>query len=226
MSEHDSKPKPPSGRLLWIGSAFAIVISAMAVASYRSDAELHAAPGSPLYGRAVHEAIQGLAGVGKRAGAGQPGGARPPLPAGLNPDEHYWCDDCKTYHKRQPAEAIGPDGVPASIARPAAPGARPPNPAAQPPTPAAARPPLPQGVSADEVYWCADCRAYHKRGGHAAPANGADGVPQAAAKPPLPAGVSADEVYWCEKCQSYHRKDSKPLPTPAEAPPAPAVKPE
>jgi len=221
MSENDSKPKPPSGRLLWIGAAFAIVISAMAVASYRPDAELNAAPGSPLYGRAVHEAIQGLAGVGKRAGAGQPAGARPPLPAGLSPDEHYWCESCKTYHKRQPAAAIGPDGVPASLARPPAPGAQPSTPAAQPPTPGAAQPPLPPGVTADEVYWCADCKAYHKRSSQAAPANGADGVPPAAAKPPLPPGVSADEVFWCENCKSYHRKDAHAAPAAGAGSPTP-----
>jgi len=218
MSENDSKPKPPSGHLLWIGAAFAIVISAMAVASYRPDAEVEAAPGSPLYGRAVHEAIQGLAGVGKQRQPGQPAGVRPPLPAGLSPDEHYWCDKCKTYHKRQPAAAIGPDGVPASLARPPAPGARPSVPAAQPPTPAGARPPLPPGVTADEVYWCADCKAYHKRSGQAGPA---DGAAPGQAKPPLPAGVSADEVYWCEKCRSYHRKDNHAAPAAGASPPAP-----
>lgn len=219
MSENDPKPKPPSSRLLWIGSGFAIVISAMAVASYRPAAELNAAPGSPLYGRAVHEAIQGLAGVGK-GGAGGPGGARPPLPAGLSAEDHYWCANCKTYHKRQPPEAIGPDGVPASIARPPAPGTRPPAPAGQAATPAGAQPPLPAGVSADEVYWCADCKAYHKRSGQAAPAHGA--APAGAAKPPLPAGVSADDVYWCANCKSYHRKGTHQAPAAVPGSPAPA----
>ena len=81
--------------------------------------------------------------------------ARPALPAGLSPEEHYWCEQCKAYHKRQPAQGQ-PAGARSTGCRSVGSGA---------PAPRVARtiPPLPAGLSAADYYWCTNCKAYHKR---------------------------------------------------------------
>ncbi len=185
MPDNENTPHPPAGGLLWVGAALALVITALAAGSYGASNEIDAAPGSPLYGKAVHEAIQGLAGNrAKQHAAGQPGAARPPLPAGLSPNDYYWCDKCKAYHKHKPGGA-GQASPPAAAGQPAAAQPAPPaNPQPVAGQPAAARPPLPAGFSPDEVYWCEKCKAYHKRNPKS--------PQQPAARPPAPEATPAE----------------------------------
>jgi hypothetical protein len=94
----------------------------------------------------------------------------------------------------------------------------------------AAIPVLPAGLSADEHYWCEQCKAYHQRQAGAAPqaqalAGGAPVTvpPAVAAVPPLPQGLDPAEYYWCANCKVYHsRKDPKLSVPPAGAVPTPA----
>lgn len=75
-------------------------------------------------------------------------------------------------------------------------------------------PPLPDGLSAADYYWCATCKAYHKR--DAAGAQPPAAIPPqpvaagtAEAIPPLPANLSAADYYWCPNCKAYHRRDAQ-----------------
>lgn len=136
-------------------------VVAAALISYGQPGIRQAAAGSPYYGKAVAEAINGL----KSPGTAAVPASRPPLPAGFSPAEYEWCETCKTYHKIPAGKA----GAPAA-AVPAIPAAV---------APAAGTiPPLPAGLSPADYYWCADCKSYHAR------------QPQQAAPAPAPvAGV-------------------------------------
>lgn len=131
--------------------AAVVGVAIIAVIGYLRSEELSAAGGSRYYGKAVQEAIAGLKNPEAKAPV-----ARPPLPAGLSADEHYWCEQCRAYHKRQPAQA-----QPAQATLPL-PGEGPPAPLLAPP-PAATIPPLPAGLAAADHYWCPNCKVYHKR---------------------------------------------------------------
>jgi hypothetical protein len=244
---------PPSAKLElpgapWWGTAIVAVIGIAAAVGYSGSREVHAAGGSPLYDTAVREALRGLADAGG-GGAAAVAGERPPLPAGLSPADHYWCEKCKTYHRRQPDQSL-----------PSAPALAPPAGAAAL-APAGGIPPLPAGLAPADYYWCEKCKAYHKRepqpaGGQAAadpaahgaaapaapasvpaaPQGGAATPPAAAVpvsplpaavpgqRPPLPAGLSPADYEWCEQCKTYHpRKQPGATPVSPVAPAAPAV---
>ena len=181
----------------WVPVAVAGV-AVVAVISYIRSEETHAASGSPLYGKAVKEAIDGLKNSGAKAAV-----ARPPLAAGLSPDDYFWCEQCKAYHKRQPAGAApapvagAGHGSPVTPATPVTPG----TPAAVEVPPPATIPPLPAGLDPADHYWCANCKTYHKRQPEAAvpPADGPSPVPPATpghapvtpAAPVIPAAPAA-----------------------------------
>lgn len=90
----------------WIPAWVAAGVVIASVSSYSRQSEIHAGPGSPYYDKAVREALQGLVNLG--GGAQAPAADVPPPPPGSNPDEVYWCEQCKTYHRRQPG-IPGPD---------------------------------------------------------------------------------------------------------------------
>ncbi len=70
-------------------------------------------------------------------------------------------------------------------------------------------PPLPDGLSAADYYWCATCKAYHRRDAAAAqPVAAAAGGTEEI--PPLPAGFSAADYYWCPNCKTYHARQGGP----------------
>jgi hypothetical protein len=236
MSDKTKGLQELTSSMPWLVSAVVAGVGVVAAISYVRSQETHAASGSPLYERAVNEAITGLKNPAEKVTA-----ARPALPAGLSPDEHYWCESCQAYHKRQAAE-----GQPAGVAPPplaAAAPATPLTPAAGTPVPGSI-PPLPAGLSADDYYWCADCKGYHKRqpgqdqpAGAAVPPGTADHPAGSAAQPagtvpPLPAGLSPNDYYWCTNCKAYHlRQPAAPaIPaggatpvTPAPVTPAPVT---
>jgi len=153
------------------------------VRSRSPETEL-AAPGAPLYEYAVTESVKTLMSKQEQAELGAAG--RPPSPG---PD-HYWCDNCKTYHKRQtpaqqPAVAQRPVSAPVVSPQPGAAAARPPSPGA-------------------DSYWCENCKTYHKR---QTPASA--GQPGAAQKPgasPAAPPAQSEDFYYCEKCKTYHRR--------------------
>ena len=153
--------------MAWLGALLVPALVVAASITYTHSEATDTAGGSPLYGKAVHEAVEGLVNVGAK-----PAAARPPLPAGLSPNDYYWCEKCQSYHKRQsePAPAAGTTPSPAAGASPATPAAQ----------PAALIPPLPAGLSPADYYWCPNCKAYHPR--QPAPV-----VPPAAATPPAAA---------------------------------------
>jgi hypothetical protein len=84
-------------------------------------------------------------------------------------------------------------------------------------TPAVAEagiPPLPEGFSAADYYWCPTCKAYHKRDAAGAqPAVPAISQPVATGTaeviPPLPANLSAADYYWCSNCKAYHPRNAQ-----------------
>jgi hypothetical protein len=141
----------------WIVPGAVCCVLVASVFSYTRSAEIHAAAGSPYYSKAVREALSGLRNTGEKQAL-----PAQELPAGLSADEHYWCEQCKTYHKRQPggqAPAVNPPAgngqLPPLIARPEA----------LPPAAgsAGAVPPLPEGLSPADYYWCVNCKVYHSR---------------------------------------------------------------
>lgn len=148
-----SQTPPSSGSAFdpkaWIVPVVVTGVLVAAVVSYPRAAEIHAAAGSPYYSKAAQEALAGLRSSGEKQALPA---AVPALPAGLSPAEHYWCEQCKTYHKRQPG------GVPQAGAAPV-PAAG----AAAVPADTAAIPPLPQGLDPAQYYWCANCKVYHSR---------------------------------------------------------------
>ena len=89
-----------------------------------------AAPGAALYEKAVKESVITL--MSKQEQAALDAQGRPPSPGA----DYYWCEKCKTYHKRK---------TPASAQQPAA--------------ATAARPPSPGA----DYYWCERCKMYHRR---------------------------------------------------------------
>jgi hypothetical protein len=153
-----------------IGAVTLAIASAMVNAD-RRDAETDlAAPGSPLYDRAVVESISGL------AGKGQNDPARGPSPG----PGYYWCEHCKTYHRRQDQQAQAGE-----YAVGGAPAGRPPSPG-------------------PDHYWCEKCKAYHQRssdGGTPAPSPAAPEA-DAGVRPPSP----GPDYYWCRTCKAYHRQ--------------------
>lgn len=143
--------------MAWLAPVVVAGVVGAAVISYDRNDEVQAAAGSPYYGKAVQEAIAGLKTAGEKAAPA----TRPPLAAGLSPDDYYWCENCKTYHKREP-------GQPAAVAQAPA--------AAQ--QPGDAIPPLPEGLSANDYYWCVNCKTYHPRdAARTTPPAGWAGVP-------------------------------------------------
>lgn len=200
-----SKPNPSAPfsaapLLPWALPALMAVTVATAVWSYARVGEVEAAPGSPYYDKAVKEAINGLVNPGGAAAAPAPG-TRPALPAGLNPADHYWCEQCKTYHKRDAQGNAQP------AAQPAAQGGT--QPAAQPAAhPAPELPPLVTGKPPGDYYWCDECLAFHQR--PAVPPQPAAADPGAI--PPLPDGLNPADYYWCANCKAYHlRKTDQPV---------------
>lgn len=156
---------PLAGWLVPMGVTVAMLA---AVASYGRSPEVQAAPGSPYYGKAVQEAMRGLVQLGAGTQPGADPAGRPPLPVGLSPAEHYWCEQCKAWHKRN-------SNAGSAAATPSA------------PTPAAAGagiPPLPPGLSPADYDWCANCKAWHPK----EPAKPAQPAAQPAAQPPAPSG--------------------------------------
>jgi hypothetical protein len=220
--------------MAWLVPAAVAGVGIVGAISYIRSQETQAASGSPLYGKAVHEAIEGLKNPAAKVAV-----ARPPLPAGLSPEEHYWCEQCKAYHKRQPGQtpppAAGATPPPVAGGTPVMPGT--PAAAAQPAGPI---PPLAAGLSPDDYYWCANCKTYHQRqpAGAAPPLGAGDNpaipaaVQPAGVIPPLPAGLSAADYYWCANCKTYHKRQPAaavpasgpaPAPAPAPAPETPAT---
>lgn len=213
----------------WVVPVAVAGVVAAAVISYLRTVEPQAAPGSPYYTKAVKEAAAGLANPGLEA---VPDG-RPALPAGYSPEDVAWCEQCKAYHKRQPAA-----GQAAGAGQPAV-GA---GPARQATPTDETIPPVLSGLSPDDYYWCPNCKVFHKRPppgqpeGNARPA-AAGAVPAAqpaGAIPALPAGYSPDDYYWCVNCKAYHKRQpaqagpggrdpvAPALPTPAAPNPAPS----
>lgn len=88
------------------------------------------------------------------------------------------------------------------------------------------RPALPAGVAAEDVVWCEQCQAYHRRqpqpGAAAQAAPGGQSAPTPApavqeadipmTPPPLPAGYDPEDFEWCDNCKAYHRKDAQQAP--------------
>jgi hypothetical protein len=165
-TETASNPQSDRGRSMWIVTGGVILLGTLAVFSYSVPDRDQAASGAPLYDQAVKEALRGLSNPGTKA---QPAGAgRPALPAGLSADDHYWCENCKAWHKKQaPGDPQAPQPTPAGSApAPATPRVVIPYALGMAPgdqQPAAAIPPLPAGLSPAEHYWCDKCKAWHKR---------------------------------------------------------------
>jgi hypothetical protein len=166
-------------------AASAVLLLAVAGADARSPESDLAAPGAPLYERAVKESVITL--MSKQEQAVLDAQGRPPSPG---PD-YFWCKNCKTYHKRK---------TPASAQKPAV--------AQRPGAATAARPPSP----GPDYYWCENCKTYHKRQAPApAQQPGASpAAPHAHAAPPA-VGTVADQApgadyYYCENCKTYHRR--------------------
>jgi hypothetical protein len=162
----------------------------VAGAGRRSPETDMAAPGAPLYEYTVTESVKSLMSKEEQAELGAEG--RPPSPG---PD-YFWCENCKTYHKRQ---------APASPGQPAAapsPGAVPASP--QPPDAASsARPPSP-GAG---YYWCEQCNTYHQKQANQ-PGAALQESPGALAPREAPAAGPGEGTYWCEQCNTYHRQQS------------------
>lgn len=166
-----------------------------------------AAPGAPLYEYAVAESVKGMLSKQEQAELGA--ASRPPSPG---PD-YFWCENCKTYHKRQaPASAQQPVAAHSPVAVPAA--------SPQPGAAAATRPPSPEA----DYYWCEHCKTYHKKKTAASAAAPQPGD-NPATRPPSPGA----DYYWCQHCKTYHkRKSSASVQQPgtsAAAPQAHAVSP-
>lgn len=146
MPERTQKLSPTVAAKSWLVPALAAGLAVAAVISYGRTEERQAAPGSPYYDKAVKEALNGLKGAD--AVVAPEAGGHPPLPAGLSAADYYWCDTCKSYHKRdaaagQPIAAVASQPVVASEEN--------------------VIPPLPEGLSTADYYWCPDCKAYHPR---------------------------------------------------------------
>jgi hypothetical protein len=154
----------------WIIPGAVTSVLVAAVVSYPRAAEINAAPGSPYYSKAAQEALAGLRSPDEKQALPA---ATPALPAGLSPDEHYWCEQCKAYHKRQPA------GVPQAGAASPAGGAA----AAPAAVDNAGIPSLPQGLDPAEYYWCANCKVYHSRKDPAVKVPGVEAAKPAASEP-------------------------------------------
>lgn len=149
MSQRNKRKWILTPGMAWLVPAATAGMAAAMVISYVNSGEPPVAGGAPLYIKAAHEALEGL----RNPQGSQPPAVRPALPAGLSPDDYYWCDQCKAYHKRQAAGDIPPQG--AGAPPPAMPGSQ----------PNAAIPPLPPEFSPNDYYWCPDCKAYHPRQG-------------------------------------------------------------
>jgi len=204
MSNESKGTQGFAAGMTWLMPAAVVGVAVAGVISYVRSEEPQVAGGAPLYGQAVHEALDGL----KNPGAKPAATPQPPLPAGLSPNDYYWCEQCKAYHPRQAAQ-----GQPAGVVPPPVAGS---NPAPAAVLPAEAIPPLPAGFSPNDYYWCPTCKAYHPRqaapgqavgAAHPAPVGTPAATPAAqpdGAIPPLPAGYAAADYYWCTNCKAYH----------------------
>nr|MCU0781350.1 hypothetical protein [Akkermansiaceae bacterium] len=104
-------------------------------------------------------------------GGAAPGGAAaiPPLPAGLNPADYYWCEQCKAYHQREPGAQPAAHPAPPADLPPADPFAppplleRPPEVGGTPGTQVI--PPLPAGLNPADYQWDAESKSYRLRRG-------------------------------------------------------------
>jgi hypothetical protein len=169
-------------------SLFAWGSAAAGGAENRLPESTLAAPGSPLYESAVTESVRSL--MSKEDQAELEAVGRPPSPG---PD-YFWCEQCKTYHRRQAPPAAAQPGT---AQRPGAVGAAGRNSNASPVT----RPPSP----GPDYYWCENCKTYHRR---------QPSVGQAAAPPSTPIhaapaaaqGNADGDYYYCENCKVYHRR--------------------
>lgn len=174
-----------------------------------------AAPGAPLYEKAVKESVITLMSKQEQAALDDQG--RPPSPG---PD-YFWCKNCKTYHKKTAPASPGQQQAGQT------PGAAPASPQ-QPGAATAARPPSP----GPDHFWCENCKTYHKKQAvpnqHGAVNQGTP-VPQAvpaaapgtAARPPSP----GKDYFWCENCKTYHMRQPAAQQSGASpaAPPAHAI---
>lgn len=155
MSKPDQASTTPSPRILWIGGGLGLAACILAAISYGKSREIEAAPGSPYYDSAVREAIRGLQGSKPEATPGQ----RPALPAGVAADEVVWCEQCQSYHRRQPQPAQ------AEVT---------PTPAVEAAVGPTSPPPLPAGYDPADFEWCDNCKAYHRRDAQQPPASHAE----------------------------------------------------
>ena len=173
------------------------------VAAGRSPETDLAAPGAPLYEAALRESVQSLMSKQEQAELGAQG--RPPSPG---PD-YYWCENCKTYHRRQ---------TPAS-------------PQQTPPAQGQAVAPAPQNGAVPsspgpDTYWCENCKTYHKRqdtpNQHGAAASLPQATPAAVpgtdTRPPAP----GNDYYWCDNCKTYHQRQEPGAAPQAHTAPPPA----
>jgi hypothetical protein len=176
-------------------SAVIVGCAVDAVGGWRSSESDLAAPGAALYQSAVAESVKSL--LSKQEQAVIDAANRPPSPG---PD-YFWCDNCKTYHKRQTPAAAG------AIPNGSAPATPTPGPHASPVT--ANRPPAP----GPDMYWCEQCKTYHRRQAlpnqPGAALQGSPGLAPPAAVPATPAQNSrpappGEGYYWCDQCQTYH----------------------
>ncbi len=140
MPSSDTPSTRPAGLLAWLAPAAGFLLLISAVWSHDRNGEVQAGGGSPYYDSAVKQALDGLRGGG--AGAEVPAG-RPPLAAGLDPAEYEWCEQCKTYHKREGAAPAGTPEPPPLLRRAAEDDAGRLRPI----------PPLPAGLNPDDYVW-------------------------------------------------------------------------
>jgi hypothetical protein len=184
----------------------------VADAGKRSPETDLAAPGAALYEQAVKESVITLKSKKEQAALDAQG--RPPSPG---PD-YYWCENCKTYHKRPTPASPGQPTAAQRAAAPASPQ--------QPDAAVAARPPSP----GPDYFWCKNCKTYHKRQTPASPGQPA-GAQRPVATPASPqqlldasaarpASPGAD-YYWCEKCKTYHKRQAVQKQPGAATPAAP-----
>jgi len=140
-----------------------------------------AAPGAPLYEKAVKESVRTLMSKEEQAKLGSEERSLSPGP------DYYWCKNCKTYHKKKRSAH---SRKPATAQNPAvAPAASPPSGVA-----AAAKPPSP----GPDFFWCAQCKTYHKK--QASP-NQRETLKREPNKT-----LKASDFFYCEKCKTYHRR--------------------
>jgi hypothetical protein len=183
-------PRPFSLAVI-VGIWFALQCAEAGDGSRLPEVDL-AAPGAPLYEYAVVESVRTL--MSKEDQAELDAEGRPPSPG---PD-YFWCEQCKSYHMRQPA---GSPGQPAGAQSPGAASAPP----GQPGAVTAVKPPSP----GPDSYWCEQCKSYHLRQPAPQQQGGPSGA-QAQGAIPIAGQASAQapggDYYYCDKCKAYHHR--------------------